>query len=170
MFIQDILKLYKEEDPESYSDLESFAKGYDISEPFSKVPMEVYNNMCAYVEDNLGAANLKKIGETIGETVYEALISQNLVRADPNPKEILEGLIFAAANMIQDPEKRGWEMLEAENSYIIMRRTQTFNSTLQFGLLKGLVKKTGKTSIEVILVKSVQRGDEFDEYKVTWIN
>lgn len=168
IFINDILRLYKEADPESYEELLNMADGYEISEPFEKVPIQLYNDMCTFVEENIGKANLKKIGENIGETVFDALLGQEIVKASPTPKEILQGLIVAASGMIQDPKGRGWEMLSAADKKIIMRRTQTFNSTLQFGLLKGLVKKTGAQLVEVVLQKEIEKGDEFDEYVVTW--
>ncbi|MDX2190819.1 MAG: hypothetical protein SFY32_13235 [Bacteroidota bacterium] len=168
LFINDILRLYKEADPESYNELYNMAKGYHLEDPFAKVPMKLYNDMCQFVQENLGAANLKKIGENIGESVYEALTGQKLVPANPTPKDILNGLIGAAANMVQDPQGRGWIMVSDSDHQIIMKRTQTFNSILQFGLLKGLVKKTGKTTVDVKLIKSVEAGDEFDEYLVTW--
>jgi len=168
LFINDVLKLYKEADPDSYEELLEMADGHDLSDPFGKVPMLVYNDMCEYVEFNLGQANLKKIGEKIGESVFDALLGQNIVKQNPSPKEILDGLIVAAANMIQDPKGRGWLMISNSNNSIVMKRTQTFNSTLQFGLLKGLVKKTGVKLPDVKLIKSEAAGAEFDEYEITW--
>ena len=168
LFINDILVQYKEADPESYDELLEMADGHNLSDPFGKVPMAIYNDMCEYVEFNLGQANLKKIGETIGGSVFDALIAQNIVKQNPSPKEILEGLIVAAANMIQDPKGRGWVMESNASNAIVMKRTQTFNSILQFGLLKGLVKKTGVTLPEVKLLKSVKDGADFDEYEVSW--
>jgi hypothetical protein len=70
--------------------------------------------------------------------------------------------------MIKDPEKRGWEIVETGPKHIVMRRTQTFNSTLQFGLLDELVRKTKVVSPRVEYIKSVAEGDEFDDYKISW--
>ncbi|TAH27066.1 MAG: hypothetical protein EAZ07_02195 [Cytophagales bacterium] len=169
LFLNDILSLYKEADSESYEELLGISEGHDISEPFNKIPIQVYNDMCEMVEENLGEANLKKIGEKIGESVYNALVSQKMVSNSPSPVEIIKGLIVVASNMIQDPKGRGWELLKESNNEIILKRTQTFNSILQFGLLKGLVKKTGKNAVEVSLRKSVSLADEFDEYVIKWI-
>jgi hypothetical protein len=49
-----------------------------------------------------------------------------------------------------------------------MRRTQTFNSSLQFGLLETLISKTGVLFPSVDLQKSVEKGDEYDEYLISW--
>lgn len=73
-----------------------------------------------------------------------------------------------AATVIKDPEKRGWEIVESGPKYIIMRRTQTFNRTLQFGLLDELIRKTKVLSPKVEYVKEVSKGDEYDEYKISW--
>jgi len=50
-----------------------------------------------------------------------------------------------------------------------MRKTQTFNTTLQIGLLDGLIRKSGVFGVQVILQKEVKLGAEFDEYMISWM-
>ena len=71
--------------------------------------------------------------------------------------------------MIQDPEGRVWEIREVKERSIVMRRTQAFNSTLQLGLLRGLVQKTGARVVEVKYLRSVAEGADYDDYLITWI-
>ena len=97
-------------------------------------------------------------------TVYQVFIQYQMIQADAQPIDVLKALQTAAATMIQDPEGRGWVIVANEPQRIVMRRTQTFNSQLQLGLLDGLVRKTGKRKVEVTYLKEVQAGDDFDEY------
>ncbi|MEO1099084.1 MAG: hypothetical protein AAFX57_15240 [Bacteroidota bacterium] len=50
-----------------------------------------------------------------------------------------------------------------------MRRTQTFNGALQSGLLDELIRKTKVFSPKVEYLQSIANGDEYDDYKITWI-
>jgi hypothetical protein len=72
--------------------------------------------------------------------------------------------------MIEDPEGRGWEILADTSVSLHMKRTQTFNSKLQFGLLEGLIQKAKVSKVKVSYLKEVSEGDEFDEYFVAWEN
>ena len=168
VFIQDILKLYEDKKEQFASPLFEMAKPYDLSDPFNKVPMKVYNDMCDWLEKALGPASLKKVGVQIGETVYDALIKNGNFSQSPAPLEIINGLVYVAGQMIQDPKKRGWVLLKSTANSIVMRRTQTFNSLLQVGLLRGLVQKTGVKFVDVNYVASVAEGAPFDEYLITW--
>ncbi len=166
-FISDVLSLYDGKSDQAA--LKQMAAGYDLSDPMNQVPMQVYNDMCNWVEQEIGAANTRRIGKKIGETAYIGMASQKMLSDDPCPAEVMQALAKVASIMIQDPKGRGWEILENGEKHIVMRRTQTFNSTLQLGLLEGLVRKTKVFSPRVSYVKMVEKGDEFDEYKVTWI-
>jgi hypothetical protein len=169
VFVNDILNLYRDKKDEFAQPLFRMAGKYDLSDPFNKVPLELYNGMCEWLEKQLGPANLRKVGVQIGETVFDALSKSGSLPATPKPIDLLNGLVYAAANMIQDPERRGWEVLKVEEKSIIMRRTQNFNSILQLGLLKGLVQKTGVRMVEVKYLRSVAEGAEFDDYLITWM-
>lgn len=169
VFVNDILNLYRDKKDAFAQPLFQMTQGYDLSAPFNKVPMDLYNEMCSWLEQELGPANLRKVGVQIGETVFDALSGSGSLPANPQPLDLLNGLVYAAANMIQDPEGRGWQVLEAKDKRIVMRRTQTFNSILQLGLLRGLVQKTGVKLVEVKYLRSVAEGADYDDYLVTWM-
>ncbi|NBP69784.1 MAG: hypothetical protein EBU52_13685 [Cytophagia bacterium] len=167
-FVQDVLMLFKD-NAQDYNALKKMTEGYDISTPASLVPMKVYNDMCDWIESQIGQANTKKLGRKIGSTAFNAMYNFKMISDKPTPEEAMSALAKVASSMIQDPKKRGWEILETNKKSIIMRRTQTFNSTLQFGLLDEIIRKTGVVSPKVEYQKSIANGDEFDEYKITWL-
>jgi len=166
-FINDVLKNY-EDQKEEYSELFRMVEGVDLSDPFNEVPMQLYNDICAWIEENLGKYSLIRAGRNIGETVFTTLVENKMISEQARPIDVMKALKEAASQMIQDPKNRGWEILDSTEKSIIMRRTQTFNSQLQFGLLDGLVRKTGVFGIEVHYLKSVEEGNDFDEYQITW--
>ncbi|MGY6560541.1 MAG: hypothetical protein ACXITV_00380 [Luteibaculaceae bacterium] len=167
-FINDVLNLYKDK-KDDYAELFEMTKDLDLSDPFNKVPMEIYNKMCQWLEDNLGKFNLIKVGRQIGETAYGAMVQNKLITESSSPQEVAEGLVIVAANMIQDPEGRGWVIVEKGDKHLIMRRTQTFNSKLQLGLLDGLIRKSGVSAVKVEYVNEIELGAEFDDYKISWV-
>ena len=167
VFISDILKLY--DGKSDQSTLKNMAADYDLSSPMNQVPMQLYNDMCHWIESEIGEANTRRVGRKIGETAYQGMVAQNMLGHEPSPADVMEALAKVASLMIQDPKSRGWEIIETEKKHIIMRRTQTFNSTLQLGLLEGILRKTKAIAPRVSYVKMVEKGDEFDEYKITWI-
>lgn len=167
VFINDILKNY-ETKKEDYAELFELVKGYDLSDPFNKVPMSLYNELCQWIEENLGKFNLIRVGRNIGETVHTTLVTNKIIHENASPLEIMEALSKVAKEMVQDPKNRGWNILSHNSDKIIMQRTQTFNSKLQLGLLDGLVRKSGVFSVNVDYVKSIEKGDEFDEYMISW--
>lgn len=167
VFVSDILHVYQDKKAE-YPALFNYAQDYDLSQPFDHVPIQVYNDICKWIEMNLGRVSTKRLGREIGKTVYNSLQQNKLINAHPHPHEIMQALAKVASQMIKDPKKRGWEIREKKPKSVLMRRTQTFNSTLQFGLLESLIFKSGVYSPLVELVKSVDKGDEYDEYLVSW--
>ncbi len=166
-FLNDILKIYEDRKAE-YIELFDIAKDYDLNDPFNKVPILVYNDMCSWIEVNLGKFNLIKAGRNVGESAFNGMVQNKLLPDNPQPKDIMEALVKVASQMIQDPKGRGWEIVSSTNHSIIMRRTQTFNGKLQLGLLDGLLRKTNVTAVRVNDIKSVDNGAEFDEYEVSW--
>ncbi|MCC5920241.1 MAG: hypothetical protein LAT68_08555 [Cyclobacteriaceae bacterium] len=167
-FLNDVLNLYDGK-PSEMRVLQNMCADHDLSKPDNKVPMKVYNEMCDWIEKEIGPINTKKLGRKIGNTAYGAMVQFGMIDPQPKPEEIMKALAQVASTMIQDPEGRGWEIVSSGNKEIIMRRTQTFNSTLQFGLLDELMRKTTASMPKVEFVKEVAKGDEFDEYKITWI-
>lgn len=150
-------------------ELLAYADGYDIKNIYNHVPIKVYNDMCAWVENKLGEESLKNIGRNIGETVYGGLLSNGIIQENTTPLALMEGLVIAASAMIDDPQDRGWEIVASDSNSLEMCRTQTFNSKLQLGLLRGLMEKCPEVqSVSVTYTKEVAKGDEFDHYLIRW--
>lgn len=166
-FVSDILELYKD-NPADYNHLKGMTSGLDLSNPMNQVPMRVYNDMCNWIETQIGEANTRKVGRKIGNTAFQAMVNFKMISEKPTPVDAMKALAQVATTLIQDPQKRGWEMIEQAPKHLVMRRTQTFNSTLQFGLLDEIIRKTGVTMPKVEYLKSVKNGDEFDDYKISW--
>ena len=167
VFINDILKNY-EAKKDDYLPLFSMAAEYDLSSPFNKIPIQVYNNMCEWIETELGKFNLIRVGRNIGETAYSNMVENGLIGTGSNPFKIMEALVKVASEMIQDPKQRGWEIIKTTPQSILLRRTQSFNRHLQLGLLDGLIRKSGAMGVKVDFVQSIDQGAEFDEYLVSW--
>jgi hypothetical protein len=166
-FVNDILNIYKGK-RRFEEKLQKMTEGYDLSDPMAPVPMKLYNDICNWIEDEIGVINTKKVGKQIGETAYANKVQMNLVKEGCSPAEMMEALKKVASIVIQDPKNRGWEIVENQDKKIVMRRTQTFNSTLQFGLLHGLMKKTNALGVNITYDKSVANGDSYDDYLITW--
>ncbi len=99
-------------------------------------------------------------------------MEKRLIKAcneDSSPVEMMTALQKVATTIVKDPKKRGWEILSSGAKEVILRRTQTFNGTLQLGLMDALIRKTKVISPSVFLIKEVAKGAEYDEYKITWL-
>jgi len=166
-FVSDVIKLYEGKKDEA--NLKKMAAGLDLSNPMKHVPMKTYNDMCNWIEDTIGPSNARVLGRKIGETAYGSMRAQDMVSEDSSPSEMMHALRAVASTLIKDPKKRGWEIIKDEPKQIVMRRTQTFNGTLQLGLLDTLIRKTKVALPKVEMIKEVKNGDEFDEYKITWM-
>lgn len=166
-FISDVLSYYEGQQT-VFKELFKMVEDLDLSDPQKPVPMSAYNNICDWVEKNIGPSNTQQAGEAIGERAYKQMIDLKVITPESGPQDVLKALKHAADTMIQDPLGRGWTILEMTDSGAVMRRTQTFNRSLQLGLLESLVKKAGKPFVKVSFLKSVTAGDEFDEYKIEW--
>jgi hypothetical protein len=166
-FVTDLLALY-EGNPVA-RELVAMAGGIDRRNGATRVPMALYNEMCAWIERKLGPANLRKAGETMGARVYDKVVADKRLSADPTPIELLRELARTTRLLIHDPLGRGWDILEEGPDRVVMRRTQTFHPVLQEGLLRALVARSGRRFPKVRYVKSVKDGAEFDDYEVTWM-
>ncbi|MCU0446581.1 MAG: hypothetical protein MUE85_16870 [Microscillaceae bacterium] len=166
-FILDVMREVEKE-VDDLRECKKIIASVNLQNPYQHIPIEIYNELCAWVEHQLGLEVLIRVGYNIGETAYTALIENAIIEKNASPLATLKGLVIAAESMIEDPENRGWQILEAGEKSILIRRTQTFNSQLQLGVLKGLVEKSGKNKVTVDYAKSVANGDEFDDYLVAW--
>lgn len=168
VFFLDVLNIYKEK-PEIHSELQKIVANIDLSDPNKMQPMIVYNQMLDWIADNLGKANAKIAGKKISNTIHNSLLDLKMISSESTPAEVMQALATVATKVISDPDNRGWEILKSENESLLMRRTQTFNSSVQFGVLEGLLYKCKNIySPTVTLVKEVEKGDEYDEYLLTW--
>lgn len=167
-FVVAIIDLYKEK-VSIYPILERIISEVDLSNPENMIPIATYNKLCNWIERKLGSSSVKISGKSVGQAAYKGLIDNKMITADDEPIKVMEALVIFASMVINDPKNRGWEIVESKNKSIVMRRTQTFNSALQFGVLEGLLHKCkGIYSPRIELVKEVKNGDEFDEYLLTW--
>jgi hypothetical protein len=144
------------------------AKGVDPAKPDVLVSIDVYNGICSWIEENVGAMSMRQAGIAIGVRIFDNIVKTGKV-PHPTPLTIMEALKWAASVMIQDPKGRGWEIIGSNDYSVTMRRTQTFNCTMQEGLLVSLVERTGVEGSDVEHYKCTKRGDEFCEYKLTWL-
>jgi|SRR6185312_12506641 len=144
------------------------AASLDPRRPDEFCPIALYNDVCGWIEKNVGAASIRKAGMAIGSRVFDAIVKANKM-SEPTPLAMMQSLKWAASTMIRDPKQRGWEILEGEDGRIVMRRTQTFNCMMQEGLLLALVERTKVEAPDVAHDKCVSRGDEFCEYTLTWL-
>ncbi len=167
VFITDVLKEFDAQDAKN-TDLFEMTEDYELDDPYISVPIELYNNMCDWVYKHYGKEKLLEIGKNVGQTAYGSLIENNIIQTDASPVEVIEGLAIAASSLIQDKKNRGWEILASTDNSISLRRTQTFNRTLQFGLLKSIIAQSGVKHIAIQYTADVTKGDEFDEYEITW--
>ena len=59
------------------------AKDIDRNEPLKLVPISIYNDMCTWIEKNIGSANIRKAGEKIGNRAYEQIIKNEDLPKEP---------------------------------------------------------------------------------------
>jgi hypothetical protein len=144
------------------------AKHLDPGKPEELCSIDLYNDVCTWIEQNIGEASIRKAGIAIGERAYNNIIAQDKMK-DPTPLGILEALKWAASTMIQDPKGRGWTIVSHDAHSVMMRRTQTFNCILQEGLLLSLVERTEVQGADIEHVRCVRNGDEFCDYRITWM-
>jgi hypothetical protein len=144
------------------------AKPVEHAKPDDWCSIDIYNGVCTWIEDNIGAMSIRQAGVAIGRRVYANIVENGKMK-DPTPLAIMQALKWAASVMIKDPKGRGWEILAHDDHSVTMRRTQTFNCPMQEGLLVALVERTGVEGPDVDHYKCTKRHDEFCEYKLTWL-
>lgn len=138
-------------------------------EPTSPAPMSLYNDACAWIERNLGAASVRAAGQAIGRNAFTRMRREGAITWDMGPAEAIAALARAVRVTIQDPKKRGWELVDQGEGRVIVRRTQTFNCVMQEGVLLALVEGTRCVMPRVEHVRCTRTGDPFCEYEVRWL-
>lgn len=140
----------------------------DPGEMEAWVPISIYNEICRWIEENIGKASIRDAGRAIGDRAYSRMIPA-VKEHDVTPLAVLEELKRVASLMIDDPKGRGWELLDHGRDFVRVRRTQTFNCLLQEGLLLSLVERTGVLMPSVKHSTCTRRGDPYCEYDVSWL-
>jgi hypothetical protein len=166
-FVQDILAEYQHMRRVCGPAFE-MAKGYDKGKPDEWCSIDIYNDICTWIETNIGAMSIRQAGVAIGKRIYTNIVTSGKM-TDPTPLAIMEALVWAASTMIRDPKGRGWEIIGHNDHSVTMRRTQTFNCPMQDGLLVSLVEGTGAEGVDAEHYKCTKRGDDFCEYRLTWL-
>ncbi len=167
-FIFDVLNEYRSLEHSVCQPLFAMADDYDPKTPMRPAPMALYNDVCTWVEGRLGPASLRRAGRAIGKRVSAEVVKSGVIGLTPTPSAMLNELKRVASLLIKDPRGRGWEILEDQDTRILMRRTQTFNCILQEGLLLSLVEKTGVRMPQVEHKACTRKGAAFCEYEVRW--
>lgn len=168
VFINDLLSNYEKEN-EEYKELFDIVADCDLSNPTNPIPMTVHIAISAWIEENLGKFNLTRAGKKIGGTAYGQLVEQGMISSESRPLEIVEAIIKLCEIVIVDEKNRSYEVLEATSNCIMLRRTQTFNGKLQLGVLDGILRASGLRGLNVTFAEEVDKGAEYDVYKITWL-
>ena len=165
LFFGDILREYP---VDKHPDLQAIIDPLDLREPYNRVPIKAYNDLIDAIEQKEGSLHLLRLGRRIGNSVYNGMLRFGFLEPPCSPVKMAYALQKAAQKMVQDPKKRGFDILEEGEQELVLRRTQTFNGRLQFGVIESLMEKTTGYFPSVEYIKSVESGDPFDEYKVSW--
>lgn len=144
-------------------------KHLDPEDPRAPVPIALYNEICDWIEQNLGAASVRGAGTAIGKGYVARLRRERELRIDSTPIDALHALARAVVVTITDPKRRGWEVLDAVDGSARVRRTQTFNCTMQEGVLLAVVESAGALMPRVEQVRCTRKGHEFCDYDVRWL-
>jgi hypothetical protein len=136
--------------------------------PRDPAPITLYNDACEWIEKNLGGASVRAAGETIGKNAYSRMRKSGEVADGAPLGDVYRALAAAVLLTIQDPKKRGWQVLEDSDARVVMRRTQTFNCVMQEGVLLSIARESGVTLPRVEHLRCTRRGDEFCDYEVRW--
>lgn len=166
-FITGIVDQYRR-DAALHATLRGMTQRADYGDPLKPAPMADYNALCAFLEKQLGKAELIKAGGVVGSHAYAQMMLDGKLGRNPGPVQVLSELKRVADVMIQDPKRRGWEILEVSPASVRLRRTQSFNCVLQEGLLRSLVERTGVAGLRVNHEPCTRQGAPYCEYAVTW--
>lgn len=166
-FVFDVLQEYRSM-KKTCQPVFDMAKGLDPNRQDEWCAISLYNDVCTWIERHVGEASIRKAGVAIGSRAYDGIVKTNKLTA-PTPLAMMESLRWAASNMIRDPKGRGWEIVSHTPSTIVVRRTQSFNCIMQEGVLLSLVERTRVEAPDVEQVKCTRRGDEYCDYRLSWM-
>lgn len=151
-----------------FHEIDGMLRNFDPQRPDDWAPMSDYNRLCEWVEQRVGSVSVQRGGEAISARVHAHLLGEGAFGGRPSAGDLLREAERLARVLIRDPKGRGWQLLEERPFEAFVRRTQTFNCTLQEGVLRALLEQGGFASVLVDHVRCVRRGDPFCDYRVSW--
>ena len=166
--IKKIIETYQNTCGEIAKELYNKVSKIDISNPFAQIPLSFLDELIEWVEKELGPANVKMIGHILGETAFETLKKEKQLPEKATPKEIIEKLMLVLQSIIQDPFRRNLKVVEVQNNFARVRRTQAFHPTVQIGIIESFIRKAGVSLPRTRLIRDYENGPEYDEYEITW--
>ncbi|HEU4536813.1 MAG TPA: hypothetical protein VFS00_21975 [Polyangiaceae bacterium] len=152
-----------------FHEIDDLLRGFDPRRPEVWAPISTYNRVCEWVEQRVGSTSVQRAGEVIGGRLYEHIEREGLLSERPAPGALLRELQRLAGVLIRDPHGRGWQIIEEQPYEAVARRTQTFNCTLQEGVLRALLERAGVNSVLVEHVRCTRRGDPYCDYRLSWL-
>ncbi len=145
------------------------AQQLDRQRPDAPAPIKVYNDICAWLEKQYGPASLREAGRALGAGMHALLLQDGALGLRPTPNALFEALRRKVAVLVQDPSRRGWEILESGEQRVRLRLTQSLNCMLQDGLLYALLEQSGAMLPRVNHVRCTRQGAPFCEYEALWL-
>ncbi len=166
-FLFDVARAYRGRS--IFHEIDVLLRDFDPDRPDDWVPISAYNRLCEWVEQRVGSVSIQRAGEAIAARAYGHMLREGGLGERPAPGEVLREAERFARVLIHDPKGRGWQVLEERGFEAVVRRTQTFNCTLQEGVLRALLEQAGFASVLVEQARCVRRGDPYCDYRVSWL-
>ena len=161
----DVLGAYRSYE-KSCPRLFEMAHDLDPLRPEAPCSIALYNDVCRWIERHLGRTSIVQAGRVAGRRLYWQMTRDGKIGSDPH--QMLDDLCRMQGRLVNDPRRRGWEILERGRERVVIRRTQTFNCMLQEGLLASLLEHANVLVPAVRHLRCTRDGAEFCEYEITW--
>lgn len=163
-----IVDQYKNTSHHITEELKKRVNNVNITNPMVQISLDLFNDIVEWIDKELGPANLKMIGNIMGETAYNELKSRNKINEKMSAKETVEKLILVPQVLIIDPLQRNWKIIEISNSSARLKKSPIFHITVQIGIIESFVRKAGVVYPKTRLIRDYKRGPAFDELEITW--
>lgn len=168
VILQKLFNQYKDQSEYIANELKKRINGYDISDPSNRIPLKAFNDIISWIEKELGPANLKIIGKMLGDIAYENLKRKNKLKENLSPEQIINQLLFVMEEIVDDPLKCNWRIVEVQNGFARVKKTQTLNSILQIGIIDAFIRRAGVALPSIRLIRDFEQGPLHDEYEIAW--
>jgi hypothetical protein len=166
--INKILNIYKPTSNDISKGLFDLAGKIDLTNVTGRVPIFALYELAEWIEKHLGPANVKMIGNLLGEEAYQILKQSGKISEKIKPAEAIEKFVIVSQTIFQDPLRRYWEKIEIKNNIARVKKCVLLNVTMQIGIFEAFLRKCGVPSPRVRLIRDYKRGQEFDEFEITW--